>query len=156
MIINKYSAIHRHKVVPLHCLGCGFVTTVRRPDGPTAKALINAGYFYELQNELKLLRRAEALFVRFPESLHQLKASHEHKTPNMTPSEHDVAFAAELAKDQELSDHLLSAGFLLSARLSFLTEAVDEFAENLKVNRFACTGCGSGILAPEPEFFSKL
>lgn len=135
---------------------CGFETSIKRPDGPTTRSLVDAGYLRELRHELGILRRADQLFRRFPQSRHRLKASHEHTTPNDVPSDGDRAFADELAKDKELHDHLVNAGFLLTARLKFVTQSVADFATKVNAQHQICNNCGTGILAPAPKFFSRL
>ncbi len=155
-IEDKHSAIMHHKTVPLLCMTCGFETTIKRPDGRTAHALVEAGYLRELRHELDVLRRADYLFRRFPKSRHKLKASHEQTTPNDSPSDEDRAFAEALAKDQELYDHLKNAGFLLTGRLRFVTQAVAELADEVNARHLSCDNCETGILAPEPGFFSSL
>ena len=161
---NPRGALQTLENVPVICSHCGTERELLSPNDAIRDALVDASYVRDFQQELALLKRTQVLFERFPKSCHPIKINHEYiKGDKQTPHrakgnllEEDAGFLQALSEDAELNEFLKRSGFLLPARLNFVSEAYMNWQKQLDDSKIKCEACDNGHYVIEEELFKQL
>ncbi len=156
VLVDKRAALQEIENIPVVCHICEEHVELQSPNDTVRDALVQASYIRLFQVEIVLLQRTQALFDRFPGSRHPKKIYHlfvrQSERLDVFP---DAEFAEALGNDPELSV-LLQSGFLLPARLAFITEACRRWESELDDAPIRCVTCAQGHYLIDADLFDHL